>query len=206
MGDPRIARGAPISAADAIAAFNRQRASGPDDFGERANAYRQRWGFEQQAGSREAQSALSNAPQARLHEGGWQDRRAYGDGAKQPADGIWPPPAEPGDDAASEEVEGTPSEHADDEPSRTTPSKRGDEDDLSRTAKYMARRMDAYNASIAAKGPRAFPRRVPTRADGSNKPAFGNPLATARMYTRAGTRTARSTATAATATCGYRST
>ena len=157
MGDPRIARGAPISAADAIAAFNRQRASGPDDFGERANAYRQRWGFEQQAGSREAQSALSNAPQARLHEGGWQDRRAYGDGAKQPADGIWPPPAEPGDDAASEEVEGTPSEHADDEPSRTTPSKRGDEDDLSRTAKYMARRMDAYNASIAAKGPRAFP-------------------------------------------------
>ena len=85
MGDPRIARGAPISAADAIAAFNRQRASGPDDFGERANAYRQRWGFEQQAGSREAQSALSNAPQARLHEGGWQDRRAYGDGAKQPA-------------------------------------------------------------------------------------------------------------------------
>ena len=46
MPDPRIPKGPPISAAEAVAAFNRQRARGPDDFGERANAYRQRRGFE----------------------------------------------------------------------------------------------------------------------------------------------------------------
>ena len=51
MPDPRIPKGPPISAAEAVAAFNRQRARGPDDFGERANAYRQRRGFEQQAGA-----------------------------------------------------------------------------------------------------------------------------------------------------------
>ena len=165
MPDPRIPKGPPISAAEAVAAFNRQRARGPDDFGERANAYRQRRGFEQQAGSREAQSALSNAPEARLHEGGWQDRRAYGDGAKQPADGIWPPPASDSivrDEGPSEhEPPGPPSEHEhandDDDDAGIRPPRRRDEDDLSRTAKYMARRMDAFDASIAAKGPRAFP-------------------------------------------------
>ena len=72
-----------------------------------------------------------------------------------------------------------PSEHANDDAAGIRPSRRRDEDDLSRTAKYMARRMDAFDASIAAKGPRAFPppgpnagrwqdraqRRVPARVD-----------------------------------------
>ena len=156
-----------LTAEDAVRAYELARAR--DD---RALGAQSRWRFEDHGCiGVTKQSAFSKDRSRSYNETGgqsrWQARATFGDGGEGPVDGIWPPPKREDvgtseknsverDSVARNENVVSDEKNSQNDSSSVASLTSHDEskEHLSRTAKDMARRTDAFHASIAAKGPR----------------------------------------------------